>query len=75
MFSNAVVQEAWVRSAGRCECVRGSHQHSGRCNRPLLWERRSESGPGGWVADSKSGLFQKGVTDCEIICWYCNANT
>jgi hypothetical protein len=72
MFSTNIGQQAWIRSSGRCECVRGTHRHFGRCNRPLAWERRAESGPGGWVAASKSGKFVKEVDDCEVICWFCN---
>ncbi|WP_353713930.1 hypothetical protein [Dehalogenimonas sp. 4OHTPN] len=72
MFSYVVVQQAWTRSSGRCECARGSHQHPGRCNRLLIWERRTgESKPGAWVAESKSGQFRPDASDCEIVCWQC----
>ncbi|XUX01182.1 MAG: hypothetical protein TUN42_04130 [Dehalogenimonas sp.] len=72
MFSNAVVQQAWTRSGGRCECANRSHQHMGRCNRALVWERRTgESKPGAWVAESKSGNFLPNASDCEIACWHC----
>jgi hypothetical protein len=72
MFSNLIIQQAWTRSAGRCECVRGDHNHGSRCNRALVWERRTgESKPGSWVADSKSGAFRPGAEDCTIVCWQC----
>jgi hypothetical protein len=72
MFSNMIVQQAWTRASGRCECASGSHQHAGRCNRPLIWERRTgESKPGAWVAESKSRRFRPSADDCEIVCWNC----
>jgi hypothetical protein len=72
MFSSSIVQQAWTRSGGRCECTSGSHQHASRCGRALVWERRTgENKPGAWVADSKSGRFSPEAADCEIVCWTC----
>ena len=71
-FSDEIVERAWKRSGGNCECTRIKHGHGGRCNRPLT---RSLRGEGGWEAHSISGLYKNLAADCEIFCWDCYKST
>ena len=68
-FSDAVVEYAWARSGGKCECERVTHGHTGRCNKALLSSFRGDwNNSYGWEAHSKSGLYLL-PSDCEILCW------
>jgi len=69
-FSEDVVEQAWTRSGGYCECTRTTHGHIGRCNKVLLKSNRGDrDDPFGWEAHSISGLHKDSVSDCEILCW------
>jgi hypothetical protein len=70
-FSEHLIKQAWIRSGARCECIRTSHGHPGRCNRTLLESYRGELDTrAGWEATSKSGSFRD-LADCEILCRDC----
>lgn len=72
MFSNEVVELAWIRSEGRCECDRGSHNHPNeRCDNKLIWELRGKIKYGGWIAHSKIRNAGGASSNCEICCWDC----
>lgn len=51
-FSQSVVDEAWKRSGGYCECRRTNHGHSyTRCHKQLVYENRGKTGQRGcWEA-------------------------
>ena len=69
-FSDELVEKAWQRAEGKCECERTTHGHWGKCNKPLLQgSRGNRDSTFGWEAHSKSGLHIDSLTDCEIICW------
>src|SRR5688572_10021371 len=72
-----IVQHAWIRAAGfrdqdgaRCECARTTHEHDGRCQALLRWERRGDFEEGGWEAAEPSSY-----AGCQILCGECYALT
>ncbi len=74
MFSDEVIENAWTRAQGRCECAERSHPHPSRCGKPLDWAQRGcagraaawealQAGPknlGGWQA-----VHQTRILCCE----------
>ena len=69
-FSDAIVEQAWTRSGGKCECERVTHGHTGRCNKTLLKSFRGDRDSSyGWEPHSKSGLHLDIASDCQILCW------
>jgi len=74
-FSRETVENAWVRSHGRCECQRLVHGHQGRCSRKLEWENQGRvAGRGPWEAHCLTpGPGRSGDTEpnCQILCWDC----
>jgi hypothetical protein len=68
-FSKEIIEKAWIRSGGRCECTRTTHDHTGKCYKMLLksfrGDRKSEFG---WEAHSISGRYLDSLSDCEILC-------
>ena len=69
-FSDEIVDKAWERSGGYCECEDVVHGHSGKCHKLLLKSSRGDrDNIFGWEAHSISGLHLDSVSDCEILCW------
>ena len=70
------VENAWLRSGGRCECRRGRHHHhADRCSRKLHWESRAEEARrGAWEVHHwapPSITVWEATQGCEILCWEC----
>jgi hypothetical protein len=69
-FSDHIIEQAWKRVEGKCECKLVTHGHTGRCNKVL---RRSfqgdRNGSYGWQAHSISEEHLNTASDCEILCW------
>ena len=78
-FSKEVIQEAWDRAGGRCECRRTNCKHGGlRCNKELVWKNRSEGERGAWEAHHITAVASGGtdtVSNCEILCLDCHKKT
>ncbi len=72
-FSEETLRRAWAWAGGRCECKQESHDHTERCGRELIWERRGARGSGGWEARLRvPPLFgATALENCEIVCWPC----
>ena len=69
-FSDELVEKAWNRSEGRCECDSRTHGHIGRCLHALLKNRRGDRGSlYCWEAHSISGYHLNSDSDCKIYCW------
>ena len=67
-FPDGVVQQAWFRSGGRCECERTTHGHWGRCNRQLRWDHRGWETSDSWEAHHKTAVNVGGqdvLSNCE----------
>jgi hypothetical protein len=75
-FSDAVVNRAWKRSGGRCECRLTHHKHPDiRCNKELVWDNRGREGRGAWEAHHRSSVGGDTLSNCEILCWDCHSRT
>ncbi len=71
-FSNEIVEGAWKRSGGKCECTLPRHGHTGRCNKQLIkTDKAAEASSYGWKVHSLSGAFKKDLADCQILCASC----
>jgi len=70
-FSTSVINQAWDKSGGRCECTRTDHGHSGRCSRELLKVRRGVESPYGWEAHHIVAGGGDDLSNCEILCLTC----
>jgi hypothetical protein len=48
-FSEEVIQEAWQRSGGVCECKRYEHNHANyRCSNNITFAHRGTESQGAW---------------------------
>lgn len=75
-FPDSVVEDAWRRAGGRCECRRRSHSHPYvRCNKELVWNNRGREGRGRWEAHHRSSTGGDTLSNCEILCWDCHTAT
>lgn len=79
-FPSSVIEGAWKRSGGKCECRRTTCGHGkSRCNQELIWSARGDdSKPGGWEAHHKTAVASGGadtLSNCEILCIPCHKNT
>jgi len=79
MFNpDVTVEDAWVRSGGRCE---GEHAAQGlghRCRDELQWDRRGGSLAGAWEVYSTRTADLGGWEDvnrCRILCRACYEQT
>ena len=70
-FSNQMVDRAWQRSGGFCECAWPLHMHEGRCNRVLFKFLKGDlTSEWGWEVHSKTGGY-KTLSDSEVLCTHC----
>lgn len=74
-FPDNVVDAAFRRSGGRCECTRITCDHITRCSAKLIKDRRGYEGPGGWEAHHKNSSGPSTLSNCEILCIRCHKNT
>ena len=65
-FPEVIKQQALRRSAGKCECSRTTHNHSGRCNAAL---------GGQWYVHTKTSLRSRDdvrLDNAEVLCSSCH---
>ena len=75
-FSLTVVQQAWQRANGRCECRRRTHNHPYvHCGKQLVWANRGRDGRGAWEAHHITAGGPDTLSNCEILCWECHKAT
>lgn len=75
-FSHAVIQAAWERCDGHCECRRKSHGPPIRCNKRLSFKNRGRGkGPGEWEANHRNRNLPGTLSNCEILCVDCHKGT
>jgi hypothetical protein len=71
-FDEETIALAFIRSRGRCECIRSSHHHFAvRCDNDLLIDKRGVNKLGGWFVHSKVKNAGNSLSNCEILCWEC----
>ncbi|MBI2853175.1 MAG: hypothetical protein HYX84_08820 [Chloroflexi bacterium] len=72
-FSDEVIQRAWERAGGQCECQRRTHRHFyNPCGKQLVWAMRGRDGRGGWEADKIAFTGEDTLRNCEVLCWDCH---
>jgi len=76
-FPDSVVNAAWERAGGKCECTRATHSnHYGRNRgKELVWENRGREGRGKWETHHKVRDVPDTLSNCEILCWECHSQT
>lgn len=76
-FSNNIIELAWKRSNGHCECRRRSHNHYyTRCNKQLVLSNRGkDSHRGCWEAHHVTAGGPDTLSNCEILCCDCHKAT
>jgi hypothetical protein len=77
-FPKDIVAAAFDRAGGRCECRLIRHGHYRiRCNKRLAWKNRGRNkrGPGRWEAHHKNANGRGVLSNCEIHCVACHAQT
>jgi hypothetical protein len=74
-FQDSVIDQAWTRSGGRCECTCTEHGHSERCNHELQRERRGAEPSYWWEAHKKVADGDETLNNCEILCQDCFKQT
>lgn len=79
VFPDSVVEAAWKRADGCCECRRRTHNHPYvRCYKELVWENRGREERGKWEAHHRTSVDAGGddtLSNCEILCWDCHSRT
>jgi hypothetical protein len=70
-FAPNVIELAWRRSKGYCECKRVTHKHPIPHKMRLEWANRNREDAGKWNAYSVSGEYQENINDCIILCGDC----
>ena len=77
VFSSTVVDQAWRRAGGKCECRRDTHNHNYvRCNEQLVWTYRGRDyARGCWEAHHRIAGGADSLSNCEILCCECHKST
>jgi hypothetical protein len=70
-FSTEVIEQAWKRANGTCECTRPDHGHWAKCHRALLKWKRGKEGWGAWEAHHIGDPNDDSLSNCEILCLDC----
>ena len=66
-----IVDAAWERCGDQCECEDSTHDHTGRCKRPLVSVDRSKSSHGAWDVYKFDPHGSNSLDNCIILCWFC----
>jgi 5-methylcytosine-specific restriction endonuclease McrA len=75
-FSQEVINQAWRRAGGKCECTLGACNHNGRCNKMLDPQNKIEDRK--WHAHhiiSQEAGGSDTVDNCRILCVPCHEKT
>jgi len=71
-FAENVLEQAWKRSGGKCECRRWTHNHNVvRCGQPLVFFNRGQEAQGRWEPHRIDRKGDDSLVNCEILCWDC----
>ena len=75
-FPASVIEAAWRRSGGFCECNRPTHNHpNGKCPQKLSYSLRGSELLGGWEAHHINSNGEGVLNNCEILCQPCHKKT
>ena len=74
-FPESVIDQAWKRSGGKCECKRTSHGHASPHGKQLVKSNQGREGIGAWEAHHINANGGDVLSNCEILCWDCHKKT
>lgn len=74
-FPESVIDQAWERADGACECKRTSHGHGPICGKNLIRSNPGRAGYGAWEAHHIDSSGPDTLSNCEILCWDCHEKT
>jgi hypothetical protein len=74
-FPLMLIELAWERAKGMCECRHAVHGHRVPCGRKLRIENRGVQGGDGWEAHAHDREAGPTVENCEILCLRCYKQT
>ncbi len=74
-FSESVIDQAWTRSGGACECKSTSHGHGSPHGKQLVKRNPGREGPGAWEAHHLNSNGPDTLGNCAIYCWDCHKKT
>lgn len=72
-FPQSVIDEAWTRAGGKCECRENCHSAYNRCNKQLD-PNNKESGKQ-WEAHHINSNGEPVLSNCKILCVSCHEKT
>jgi len=72
-FPQSVIDAAWRRAQGRCECTENCHSVWTRCNKPL--DPRNIMPGMRWHAHHINSEGDSVLSNCKILCVPCHKNT
>lgn len=71
-FPTLIVNEAWARAGGCCECECDGHGHDGeRCGQRGIMPMQGGPNKGGWEAIAKDPEGELVLDNCLIVCSSC----
>jgi len=71
-FTDKIIEQAWKRAGGKCECRRWSHSHNiVRCGKELVLANKGKEGPGRWETRRVEPSAGDTLSNCEILCADC----
>lgn len=71
-FADSVIEEAWERAGGRCECKSSTHGHMGQCIEIISKEDRGDaSKQSSWEIRRINESEGYALSNCEIVCRNC----
>lgn len=72
-FPDSIIQEAWKRAGGVCECKRFEHNHANyRCSNVISLSEQGKSNERGWDVHHVEKGAGDTLENCEILCWFCH---
>ena len=72
LLLDSVINTAWKRSEGKCECSSTDHDHKWRCCKVLYLPHRGLDEFGGWELYYKDKSARlNDPNNCEIQCFAC----
>ena len=71
-FTDYIIEQAWKRAGGKCECRRWTHKHSVvKCGKELVRANRGKEGQGRWEIRRIDKAAGDTLSNCEILCADC----
>jgi hypothetical protein len=70
-FPLMVVEQAWERACGQCECRHAVHGHHIPCGRKLEFGMRGVNESGGWEIHAKNRNESPTLANSEVQCFRC----